>query len=212
MDPEAGISRLACPPGTEEWGRGPGMPDCRRGCPRPGSSTRGRSQEKGSGPGVSLHRAEARRPFHALHRHRGHGRRRPLRDDRARGGDHERRRSLRVPDRRDRRSPDQLLLSQADAPLPWRRRHRPVPQQDIRRRHRDGGGDEHDAPGELRRPGRGHAYAFGSHGAGLFPEHARGFWVHVLTSGVLVGLFLLNASGAALLRGSGPGRRASCGP
>jgi len=37
-----------------------------------------------------------------------------------------------------------------------------------------------------------YAYAFGSYGAGLFPESERGFWLHTLISGVIVGLVVVN--------------------
>ncbi|TWU45882.1 Inner membrane transport protein YbaT [Novipirellula aureliae] len=37
-----------------------------------------------------------------------------------------------------------------------------------------------------------YAYAFGSYGASFFPEADRPFWSHVLTSGVIVGLVILN--------------------
>jgi len=37
-----------------------------------------------------------------------------------------------------------------------------------------------------------YAYAFGSYGAGFFPEPDRGFWLHVLISAVIVGLVVVN--------------------
>ncbi|MGA8240763.1 MAG: APC family permease [Desulfobacterales bacterium] len=44
-----------------------------------------------------------------------------------------------------------------------------------------------------------YAYAFGSYGAGFFPETERGFWLHVLISAVIVGLVIVNIFGARLV-------------
>jgi uncharacterized protein len=44
-----------------------------------------------------------------------------------------------------------------------------------------------------------YAYAFGSYGAGFFPETERGFWLHVLNSAVIVGLVIVNIFGARLV-------------
>jgi amino acid transporter len=44
-----------------------------------------------------------------------------------------------------------------------------------------------------------YAYAFGSYGATFFPEPTRGFWLHVLISGVILGLVLLNVFGTRLV-------------
>jgi len=44
-----------------------------------------------------------------------------------------------------------------------------------------------------------YAYAFGSYGAGFFPEQDRGFWLHVLISAVIVGLVVINVFGASLV-------------
>jgi amino acid transporter len=44
-----------------------------------------------------------------------------------------------------------------------------------------------------------YAYAFGSYGAGLFPEQDRGFWLHVLISAVIVGLVVVNIFGTELV-------------
>jgi amino acid transporter len=44
-----------------------------------------------------------------------------------------------------------------------------------------------------------YAYAFGSYGAGFFPEAERGFWSHVLMSGVIVVLVVVNVFGADLV-------------
>jgi amino acid transporter len=44
-----------------------------------------------------------------------------------------------------------------------------------------------------------YAYAFGSYGAGFFPEWARAIWLHVLISAVIVGLAVVNVFGAALV-------------
>jgi len=44
-----------------------------------------------------------------------------------------------------------------------------------------------------------YAYAFGSYGAGFFPEHNRDFWLHVLISAVIVGLVIVNVFGASLV-------------
>jgi amino acid transporter len=44
-----------------------------------------------------------------------------------------------------------------------------------------------------------YAYAFGSYGAGLFAEQDRIFWLHVLISGVIVGLVIINVFGADLV-------------
>jgi amino acid transporter len=43
-----------------------------------------------------------------------------------------------------------------------------------------------------------YAYAFGSYGAGFFPETERGFWLHVLISAVIVGLVIVTSSALAL--------------
>lgn len=44
-----------------------------------------------------------------------------------------------------------------------------------------------------------YAYAFGSYGASFFPEADRPFWNHALTSGVIVGLVVLNIFAANLV-------------
>ncbi len=44
-----------------------------------------------------------------------------------------------------------------------------------------------------------YAYAFGSYGAGFFPEPQRGIWLHVLISAVIVGLVIVNVFGASLV-------------
>jgi amino acid transporter len=44
-----------------------------------------------------------------------------------------------------------------------------------------------------------YAYAFGSYGASFFPEPDRGFWLHVLITGVIVALVVVNAFGADLV-------------
>jgi amino acid transporter len=44
-----------------------------------------------------------------------------------------------------------------------------------------------------------YAYAFGSYGAGFFPEAERGFWLHVLISAVIVGLVVVNVFGGNLV-------------
>ena len=44
-----------------------------------------------------------------------------------------------------------------------------------------------------------YAYAFGSYGVAFLPEAERGFWLHVLISGVIVGLVVLNVLGAELV-------------
>jgi len=44
-----------------------------------------------------------------------------------------------------------------------------------------------------------YAYAFGSYGSRTFPAHERGFWLHVLASGVIVGLVVVNYFGALLV-------------
>ena len=44
-----------------------------------------------------------------------------------------------------------------------------------------------------------YAYAFGSYGASFFPEQDRSFWRHVLISGVIVGLVVVNVFGASLV-------------
>jgi amino acid transporter len=44
-----------------------------------------------------------------------------------------------------------------------------------------------------------YAYAFGSYGADLFPEQERNFWLHLLISGVIVGLVIINVFGAELV-------------
>ena len=44
-----------------------------------------------------------------------------------------------------------------------------------------------------------YAYAFGSYGAGFFAEQDRDFWLHVLISGVIVGLVIVNVFAASLV-------------
>lgn len=44
-----------------------------------------------------------------------------------------------------------------------------------------------------------YAYAFGSYGAGFFPEEQRELWLHVLTSGVIVALVVVNLFGSDLV-------------
>ncbi len=44
-----------------------------------------------------------------------------------------------------------------------------------------------------------YAYAFGSYGAGFFPEESRAFWTHSLISGVIVGLVVVGMFGASLV-------------
>jgi amino acid transporter len=44
-----------------------------------------------------------------------------------------------------------------------------------------------------------YAYAFGSYGAGFFPEDDSGFWQHVLISAVIVGLVIINIFRADLV-------------
>ncbi len=44
-----------------------------------------------------------------------------------------------------------------------------------------------------------YAYAFGSYGASFFPEADRDFWSHVLSSGVIVGLVIVNIFAANLV-------------
>lgn len=44
-----------------------------------------------------------------------------------------------------------------------------------------------------------YAYAFGSYGAGFFPEESRAFWTHVLISGVIVGLVVVGMFGSSLV-------------
>lgn len=44
-----------------------------------------------------------------------------------------------------------------------------------------------------------YAYAFGSYGAGFFPEEQRELWLHVLTSAVIVVLVVVNVFGADLV-------------
>ncbi len=44
-----------------------------------------------------------------------------------------------------------------------------------------------------------YAYAFGSYGAGFFPEPDRGFWLHVLISAVIVGLVIVNIFASRLV-------------
>jgi hypothetical protein len=44
-----------------------------------------------------------------------------------------------------------------------------------------------------------YAYAFGSYGAGLFPEQDRGLWLHVLICAVIVGLVVVNVFGTDLV-------------
>jgi amino acid transporter len=44
-----------------------------------------------------------------------------------------------------------------------------------------------------------YAYAFGSYGASFFPEPDRAFWTHVLVSGVIIALVVINAVGGNLV-------------
>ena len=44
-----------------------------------------------------------------------------------------------------------------------------------------------------------YAYAFGSYGGGFFPDADRDFWRHVLSSGVIVGLVIVNVFAANLV-------------
>ncbi len=44
-----------------------------------------------------------------------------------------------------------------------------------------------------------YAYAFGSYGAGFFPEEQRAFWLHSLISAVIVGLVIINLFGSDLV-------------
>jgi hypothetical protein len=44
-----------------------------------------------------------------------------------------------------------------------------------------------------------YAYAFGSYGAGFFPEQDKAFWLHVLISAVIVGLAIVNVFEAKLV-------------
>jgi len=44
-----------------------------------------------------------------------------------------------------------------------------------------------------------YAYAFGSYGASFFPEAQRPFWTHLLISGVIFGLLLVNTFAASLV-------------
>ncbi len=44
-----------------------------------------------------------------------------------------------------------------------------------------------------------YAYAFGSYGAAFFPDAERGFWVHVLSSAVIVGLVVVSILGNRLV-------------
>ena len=44
-----------------------------------------------------------------------------------------------------------------------------------------------------------YAYAFGSYGAGFFPEQDRGLWLHVLISTAIIGLVIVNVFGADLV-------------
>jgi len=44
-----------------------------------------------------------------------------------------------------------------------------------------------------------YAYAFGSYGAGLFPDAERDFWMHILINAVIVGLVVINVFGARLV-------------
>jgi amino acid transporter len=44
-----------------------------------------------------------------------------------------------------------------------------------------------------------YAYAFGSYGAGLFPEAEREFWLHALISAVIIGLVVVNVFGMDLV-------------
>ena len=48
-----------------------------------------------------------------------------------------------------------------------------------------------------------YAYAFGNYGSGFFPEAERSMWSHVLSSGVIVALLLVNYFGADLVVRSG---------
>ena len=44
-----------------------------------------------------------------------------------------------------------------------------------------------------------YAYAFGSYGAGLFPEQHRQFWLHFLISAAIIGLVVINVFGTELV-------------
>ena len=44
-----------------------------------------------------------------------------------------------------------------------------------------------------------YAYAFGSYGAGFFPEQDRSFWLHVLISAAIIGLVVVNVFGTDLV-------------
>jgi amino acid transporter len=44
-----------------------------------------------------------------------------------------------------------------------------------------------------------YAYAFGSYGAGFFPEQDRGLWLHVLISTAIIGLVIVNVFGTDLV-------------
>ena len=44
-----------------------------------------------------------------------------------------------------------------------------------------------------------YAYAFGSYGASFFPEEERGLWLHILISGVIVGLVVVSVFGDRLV-------------
>jgi len=44
-----------------------------------------------------------------------------------------------------------------------------------------------------------YAYAFGSYGAGFFPEPERNFWLHTLISAVIIGLVVVNVFGTDLV-------------
>jgi amino acid transporter len=44
-----------------------------------------------------------------------------------------------------------------------------------------------------------YAYAFGSYGAGFFPEQDRGFWLHFLISAAIIGLVVVNVFGTDLV-------------
>ena len=44
-----------------------------------------------------------------------------------------------------------------------------------------------------------YAYAFGSYGAGFFPEQDRSFWLHVLISAAIIGLVVVNVFGTGLV-------------
>jgi amino acid transporter len=44
-----------------------------------------------------------------------------------------------------------------------------------------------------------YAYAFGSYGAGFFPESERGLWLHVMISAAITGLVIVNVFGTDLV-------------